>query len=42
MRIDFEKNYVDFYDYPEINNINASHNTNTFVADDYVIAFAFN
>lgn len=41
MRIDFENNYVDFYDYPDIKNINASHTHNRFASDDYVIAFAF-
>ncbi|KAL4504375.1 hypothetical protein ABPG72_009821 [Tetrahymena utriculariae] len=41
MRINFDDNYVDFYDYPDIKNINANHENNKFFDGDYVIAFAF-
>ncbi|EAR96326.1 hypothetical protein TTHERM_00188950 (macronuclear) [Tetrahymena thermophila SB210] len=41
MRIDIENNYVDFYDYPDIKNINASLDSNRFADGDYIIAFAF-
>ncbi|KAL4456262.1 hypothetical protein ABPG74_014223 [Tetrahymena malaccensis] len=41
MRIDFEDSYVDFYDYPDIKNINANHEQFKFVDGEYVIAFAF-
>jgi len=42
MRIDFAEHYVDFADYPDYKNVNASHQTNKFSSNEsYVLAFAF-
>lgn len=42
MRIDFAENYVDFVDYPNYENINASFPNNKFLSKEpYVLAFTF-
>ncbi|EAR84666.1 hypothetical protein TTHERM_00649350 (macronuclear) [Tetrahymena thermophila SB210] len=41
MRIDLENNYIDYYDYPEVKNINAINGQFKFSDEEYVLAFYF-
>jgi len=42
IRVDFQENYIDFSDYPDKKNVNASLFENKFLHNEpYVFAFAF-
>ncbi|EAR84664.1 hypothetical protein TTHERM_00649330 (macronuclear) [Tetrahymena thermophila SB210] len=41
MRIDLENNFIDYYDYPEMKNINALNDQVKFSDEEYVLAFYF-